>query len=51
HATSDCRKLARFLRENNITVMNSEQKNAQQFPVANATTVSSVVQQPWLFDN
>ncbi|GJX62700.1 kinesin-like protein KIN-5B [Tanacetum coccineum] len=46
HATSDFRKLARLLRENNITVMNSEQTNAQQFPVANATTVSSVVQQP-----
>ncbi|GKD37329.1 benzyl alcohol O-benzoyltransferase [Tanacetum coccineum] len=44
HAISDCRKLARFLRENNITVMNSEQMNSQQSLVANATTVSSVVQ-------
>nr|GEY47213.1 hypothetical protein [Tanacetum cinerariifolium] len=43
HATSDSRKLSRFLRENNITVVNSEQTNAQQLPVANDTIVSLAV--------
>nr|GEU33194.1 putative zinc finger, CCHC-type [Tanacetum cinerariifolium] len=46
------RKLAKFLRENNISfVINSQSLNAQQSPVANATTATSSMQQPWLFNS
>ncbi|KAJ9560958.1 hypothetical protein OSB04_006118 [Centaurea solstitialis] len=41
HHTRDCRKLARFLRENNVTVHSS--------PTANVTTVGSTPP-TWLFD-
>lgn len=43
HSTRDCRKLARFLRDNNITT----DKNPT--PVANVTT-SNPVSPTWLFD-
>nr|GEY18794.1 putative LRR receptor kinase [Tanacetum cinerariifolium] len=52
HTTGDSRKLAKFLRENNISfVSNSQSPNAQQSLVANATTAALFAQQPWLFDS
>ncbi|GKB23893.1 hypothetical protein Tco_0863294 [Tanacetum coccineum] len=52
HTTGDSRKLAKFLRENNISfVINSLSPNAQQSPVANATIAASFAQRPWLFDS
>ena len=47
HMTCDCRKLARFLRENNVTIT-----NLQSSPVANVTMSGSApVSSPWLFDS
>ena len=49
HNTRDCRKLARFLKENNIHISNTLSHN----PMANATMLNkpSTTQQPWLFDS
>nr|KAJ0208302.1 hypothetical protein LSAT_V11C500255750 [Lactuca sativa] len=45
HETKDCRKLARFLRENNITISNSAS------PPVNTTTAGSTSSNPpWMFD-
>lgn len=47
HPTKECRKLSRFLRENNISIANPSAPN----PVANVTTAGSTSMQPtWLFD-
>ncbi|KAK9170609.1 hypothetical protein Syun_002749 [Stephania yunnanensis] len=54
HDTPDCRKLARFLKENNIHITSSQSSQKLPSPVANATTSinsPAMSQQPWLFDS
>ena len=48
HDTKECRKLARFLRDNNITISSGPQST----PVVNhSTTASSAQIPPWMFDS
>lgn len=48
HETKECRKLARFLKENNISIP----MNSTTSPMVNTTTVSSAsTTPPWMFDS
>ncbi|KAK2989028.1 hypothetical protein RJ640_027939, partial [Escallonia rubra] len=50
HATNECRKLARFLRENDVQTMHSVHSPQFTTPTANATTFHRNTSSPWLFD-
>ncbi|KAK2972860.1 hypothetical protein RJ640_028388 [Escallonia rubra] len=50
HATNECRKLARFLRENDVQTMHSVHSPQIAPPTANATTFHRPISPSWLFD-
>ncbi|GJW60722.1 retrovirus-related pol polyprotein from transposon TNT 1-94 [Tanacetum coccineum] len=50
HHICDCMNFAKFLKDNNICVVNSSSLNAQPSPTANVTTMTSSMKQLWLFD-
>ncbi|KAK2978125.1 hypothetical protein RJ640_028679 [Escallonia rubra] len=50
HATNECRKLARFLRENDVQTMHSVHSPQFTTPTTNATTFHRNTSSPWLFD-
>ncbi|KAL4576014.1 hypothetical protein LXL04_012102 [Taraxacum kok-saghyz] len=47
HETKECRKLARFLKENNITISMNPSAN----PMVNTTSANSTSSPPWMFDS
>ncbi|XP_019166682.1 PREDICTED: uncharacterized protein LOC109162435 [Ipomoea nil] len=49
HETRFCRRLARFLKDNNVCP--SQAPTSTYFLASNATMASVPLQQPWLFDN
>ncbi|XP_019178905.1 PREDICTED: uncharacterized protein LOC109174068 [Ipomoea nil] len=52
HETCVCRKLARFLRENNVRLDNIQAFNSTQTPVVNSTTTTPPIDSTqWLFDS
>ncbi|KAK2968892.1 hypothetical protein RJ640_013235 [Escallonia rubra] len=50
HATNECRKLARFLRENDVQTLHTVKSNQATTPTANTTTIHRPSSQSWLFD-
>ncbi|KAK2975201.1 hypothetical protein RJ640_022093 [Escallonia rubra] len=50
HATNECRKLARFLRENDVQSMYPVHSPQTTTPTANATTFNRSISPSWLFD-
>ncbi|XP_019161889.1 PREDICTED: uncharacterized protein LOC109158431 [Ipomoea nil] len=50
HDTKFCRKLAKFLKENNVTVL-EPQNTGRQSPTIHSTSTTAQPTQPWLMDS
>ncbi|KAK2979897.1 hypothetical protein RJ640_023968 [Escallonia rubra] len=50
HATNECRKLACFLRENDVQTIHPVQSPQIATPTANVTSLNHPTSPPWLFD-